>query len=139
MCPANWPSRAKQACKICYYHHSPTTYPLTSSFFCYICLMAASGKNPKKRNSLAGKSTGKSKSAKYFAKNKALIIRSITPPQHVRSIELVSTKLIELIPIVKTKTNPTLKAANLLMRNVRVTAPEMVRKDLVGNSCLHPV
>jgi hypothetical protein len=32
--------------------------------------MAASGKNPKKRNSLAGKSTGKSKSAKYFAKNK---------------------------------------------------------------------
>ena len=25
--------------------------------------------NPKKRNSLAGKSTGKSKSAKYFAKN----------------------------------------------------------------------
>ena len=31
--------------------------------------MAASGKNPKKRNSLAGKSTGKSKSAKYFAKN----------------------------------------------------------------------
>ena len=33
--------------------------------------MAASGKNPKKRNSLAGKSTGKSKSAKYFAKNKA--------------------------------------------------------------------
>jgi hypothetical protein len=33
--------------------------------------MAASGKNPKKRNSNAGKSTGKSKSAKYFAKNKA--------------------------------------------------------------------
>jgi len=33
--------------------------------------MAASGKNPKKRNKLAGKSTGKSKSAKYFAKNKA--------------------------------------------------------------------
>jgi len=32
--------------------------------------MAASGRNPKKRNSLAGKSTGKSKSAKYFAKNK---------------------------------------------------------------------
>lgn len=31
--------------------------------------MAASGKNPKKRNSNAGKSTGKSKSAKYFAKN----------------------------------------------------------------------
>ena len=29
--------------------------------------MAASGKNPKKRNSLAGKSTGKSTSAKYFA------------------------------------------------------------------------
>ena len=29
--------------------------------------MAASGKNPKKRNSNAGKSTGKSKSAKYFA------------------------------------------------------------------------
>jgi len=31
--------------------------------------MAASGKNPKKRNSLAGKSSGKSKSAKYFASN----------------------------------------------------------------------
>jgi len=29
--------------------------------------MAASGKNPKKRNSLAGTSTGTSKSAKYFA------------------------------------------------------------------------
>ena len=33
--------------------------------------MAASGKNPKKRNSKAGTSTGKSTSAKYFAKNKA--------------------------------------------------------------------
>lgn len=33
--------------------------------------MAASGKNPKKRNSKAGKSTGKSESAKYFAKNPA--------------------------------------------------------------------
>jgi hypothetical protein len=31
--------------------------------------MAASGKNPKKRNSLAGTSTGTSKSAKYFASN----------------------------------------------------------------------
>jgi hypothetical protein len=31
--------------------------------------MAASGKNPKKRNSLAGKSTGTSRSAKYFASN----------------------------------------------------------------------
>ncbi len=31
--------------------------------------MAASGPNPKKRNSKAGKSTGKSASAKYFAKN----------------------------------------------------------------------
>jgi hypothetical protein len=33
--------------------------------------MAASGKNPKKRNSKAGTSTGKSESAKYFAKNPA--------------------------------------------------------------------
>jgi hypothetical protein len=32
--------------------------------------MAASGKNPKKRNSLAGTSRGKSKSAKYLRKNK---------------------------------------------------------------------
>jgi len=31
--------------------------------------MAASGKNPKKRNSLAGTSKGKSKSAKYFRDN----------------------------------------------------------------------
>lgn len=31
--------------------------------------MAASGPNPKKRNSKAGTSTGKSKSAKYFAAN----------------------------------------------------------------------
>jgi hypothetical protein len=33
--------------------------------------MAASGPNKKKRNSKAGTSTGKSKSAKYFAKNAA--------------------------------------------------------------------
>ena len=32
--------------------------------------MAASGRNPKKRNSLAGSKRGKSKSAKYLQKNK---------------------------------------------------------------------
>lgn len=49
--------------------------------------MAASGKNPKKRNSLAGTTTGKSKSAVYFQthpearkkKNKADLIYAATP------------------------------------------------------------
>lgn len=60
-----------QAIGIFYYHHFLNPYPLTLPNFCYLCLMAASGPNPKKRNSKAGKSTGTSKSAKYFAKNKA--------------------------------------------------------------------
>lgn len=49
------------------YYHLPD-YTLLRDFFVYLSM--ATKKVPQRRNKNAGKSTGKSKSAKYFAKNK---------------------------------------------------------------------
>ena len=51
---------------VSYYH--PPDYTLLRDFFVYLSM--ATKKVPQRKNKKAGKSTGKSKSAKYFAKNK---------------------------------------------------------------------